>query len=143
MNRIIDANFGVRLVISNPQQLRYREVLRGWQTAGSVLLAPTLWLYEVTSAITKALRFGDLAPDEGRRALATATALDVTLVPPDADLAQRALEWTLRLGRAAAYDSFYLALAERLRGEFWTADGRLSRVAGRSWVRWLDGPGAA
>jgi predicted nucleic acid-binding protein len=43
--------------------------------------------------------------------------------------------WTLRLNRAAAYDSFYLALAERLGCNLWTADRRLWQAVSAGWVR--------
>jgi predicted nucleic acid-binding protein len=40
------------------------------------------------------------------------------------------------LNRAAAYDSFYLALAETLQCELWTADRRLRSAIDLPWVRW-------
>ena len=40
--------------------------------------------------------------------------------------------------RAAAYDSFYLALAEGLDCELWTADERLHNAAGVAWVKLLE-----
>jgi predicted nucleic acid-binding protein len=45
-----------------------------------------------------------------------------------------AYDWTLRLKRAAACDSFYLALAETLHCELWTADQRLANAADVPWV---------
>jgi predicted nucleic acid-binding protein len=59
----------------------------------------------------------------------------VRLVPPDAAQATLAYDWTLRLNRAAAYDSFYLALAETLGADLWTTDRRLSAAVGLPWVR--------
>ncbi len=38
--------------------------------------------------------------------------MSVEIVQPDDAQLQKAFDWTLRLNRAAAYDSFYLALAE-------------------------------
>jgi predicted nucleic acid-binding protein len=61
--------------------------------------------------------------------------LGVELHAPQDALARSAYEWTLRLNRGAAYDSFYLALAERLRCELWTADQRLVRTTSLPWVR--------
>ena len=61
------------------------------------------------------------------------------MIPPDALLAQAAFEWTLRLNRAAAYDRFYLALAETLGCELWTADTRLRNAADLPWVRGVEG----
>ncbi len=45
-----------------------------------------------------------------------------------------------RLGQARTYEAQYLALAEKLGVEFWTADQRLvngARRIGMSWVRWV------
>ena len=51
----------------------------------------------------------------------------------------RALELASQLSRGAAYDAHYLALAETLGCEMWTADGRFYQAASpvaRS-VRWV------
>jgi predicted nucleic acid-binding protein len=45
--------------------------------------------------------------------LTMAAALAIELVVPDDDLRQQGFLWTRCLNRVAAYDSFYLALAER------------------------------
>jgi len=50
-------------------------------------------------------------------------------------LLNRAYTWTRRLNRAVAYDSFYLALAERLDCDFWTADRRLVNAASQPWIK--------
>jgi len=44
-----------------------------------------------------------------------------------------------QFNRPAAYDSQYLAVAERLGCEFWTADERLYNAVKThlSWVKWL------
>jgi predicted nucleic acid-binding protein len=44
-----------------------------------------------------------------------------------------------RFNRPAAYDAHYLALAEMMNCEFWTADERLFNAVRDklSWVRWL------
>jgi hypothetical protein len=43
------------------------------------------------------------------------------------------------LDRAAAYDSFYLALTESLGRELWTADRHLCSAVALPWVRCVDG----
>ena len=60
---------------------------------------------------------------------------DIRPVAPDSCQACRAYEWALQLKRAASYDSSYLALAESLGCELWTADARLQRAVGLPWVR--------
>jgi predicted nucleic acid-binding protein len=50
-----------------------------------------------------------------------------------------ALEWTLRLQRASAYDSFYLAIAESLQAPFWSADRRLVNAFQQDRPAWLHG----
>ena len=64
--------------------------------------------------------------------------LGVRLIPPDAAQAALAYDWTLRLHRAAAYDSFYLALAETMGADLWTVDRRLSAAVDLPWVRALE-----
>jgi predicted nucleic acid-binding protein len=97
-----------------------------------------LLFYEVTNALHRYHRHGWMKEGTVRSALEAALALPVEL-HGDASLHERALEMATELGLAAAYDAHYLALAERLRAEFWTADGKLVRAVGArfDWVRLL------
>jgi predicted nucleic acid-binding protein len=133
---LVDASFAFKLILPGPNQSRLRAQISEWIQAGHTLYAPTLWLYEITSALAKAVHFGSLTPAEAKRALKLAFELSLILVQPDESQAGLALDWTLRLKRAAAYDSFYLALAETLVAEFWTADKRLGNALPVSWVRY-------
>ena len=135
---VVDASFAVRLLLPGPDQSTYRTQAMEWTTNGIEFVAPTLWLYEMTSALTKIARLGDLGPDEARNALALTHQLGVRLVPPDEALTHSAFDWTKRLGRTSAYDSFYLALAERLECELWTADRRLRNAVDVPWVRGIE-----
>jgi predicted nucleic acid-binding protein len=136
---VVDASFAFRLLAPSPTITPFQEQARRWAQEGTEWVAPTLWLYEMTSALCKAVRLGELAPAEGEQALALTHHLGVRLIPPNEVLARSAFAWTLRLNRAAAYDSFYLALAETLGCELWTADRRLSNAVGLPWVRCVDG----
>ena len=136
---ILDASVAIKAILPNPL-LKHCQALT--QTFALVQpVAPALWGYETTSAIAKAVHFGQLIPDEGRQALEMLALLDVRLLVPDAGQNQSAFEWTLRLKRAAAYDSFYLALAETLNCDFWTADSRLFNALKQEnlpWLRWIE-----
>src|SRR5438477_244782 len=66
--------------------------------------------------------------------------IGVETIPMDAPLCQAAFEWAGRLNQVRAYDGFYLALAEQLKAEFWTADKRLANAVqqiGANWVHWI------
>lgn len=135
---VIDAGIALKLVLPGPEQSRLRAMADEWRKDGATLVAPDLWLYEFTSAVAKAVHFEVLTDDEGRRALHLLHRLGVRLVPPDAAQAALAYDWTLRLHRAAAYDSFYLALAETLGADLWTTDRRLGNAVDLPWVRVLE-----
>lgn len=131
---VIDASFAFKLILPGPYQSRYTTLVTEWEQAGHSFYAPTLWLYEITSALCKTVHFGALTRSEGQKALNLAQKLSLELVEPDEDQTQLAFDWTHKLNRAAAYDSFYLALAETLSAEFWTADKRLYQAANVSWI---------
>jgi predicted nucleic acid-binding protein len=135
---VVDAGLALSLVLPSPEQARLQALADGWRRDGAALVAPDLWLYEVTSALAKAVHFEVLTEDEGRRALGLLHKLEVRLVPPDATQAALAYDWTLRLRRAAAYDSFYLALAETQGADLWTTDRRLRAAVDLPWVRLLE-----
>jgi predicted nucleic acid-binding protein len=135
---VVDASFCLNLIVPGARQSRLQALATGWKNDGYELCAPTLWTYEITSALCKLVRFGELITAEGRRALALANALDMQLIHPDEGQCRRAFDWTRRLNRAAAYDSFYLALAETLGCELWTADKHLRNAVELPWVRWTS-----
>jgi predicted nucleic acid-binding protein len=136
---VVDASLAFKLILPGHQQAASQDLVTEWKHAGYGLWAPTLWVYEITSALCKVVHFGALTPDQGQRALILAQKLDVRPVPPDDTQVRKAFDWTMRLKCAAAYDSFYLALAETMECELWTADKRLRNAVDEPWVRWLGG----
>lgn len=132
---VIDSSYAIRVVTDHEDRLVCKRLLKRQLDAGYVFYAPSLWLYEITSVINKLVRFGELTETEGLAALKSAGALNVQLVMPDEKMALRAFHWTRQLNRAAAYDSFYVALAEQLGCDLWTADKPLVNAAHQPWVR--------
>jgi predicted nucleic acid-binding protein len=111
-----------------------------WQQDAVPLYAPMLWVAEAVSAIRGVVYSRVITPDEGREAIDHLFALEVQTLPMTLPLCQSALEWARRLAQGKAYDSCYLALAEELGVEFWTADRRLAngvQQAGVSWAHWI------
>jgi len=136
---IIDASIAIKAILPNPLQGHCRALVQTFVEVQPV--APALWVYETTSAISKAVHFEQITENEGHQALEQVDALGVRLFVPDSEQNRIAFDWTLRLKRASAYDSFYLALAQVLECEFWTADNRLFnalRDARLDWLHWIE-----
>ena len=119
----IDANLVVRLV-ADPADTVVRKQWERWDADRRQWAAPTLLYYEVTNALYRYQTAGLLAAPSAQLALRAALALPIRLYG-EAEIHQRAVRMAERFSLPAAYDAHYLALAEWLGGELWTADGRL------------------
>lgn len=137
---VIDAGVGYALSVADVGTTRLRTDIAAVVSQGVKLCAPVLWRYEVTSIFTKAIHFGQLSEISAQQALALSSELAITLFSPDDELVRQAYAWTLRLKRAAAYDSFYLALARRLDCTLWTTDRRPVNAVAEPWIRYAASP---
>ncbi|MEZ0396569.1 MAG: type II toxin-antitoxin system VapC family toxin [Anaerolineales bacterium] len=132
---VLDASVVLKAILPNPLQGHCQALIATFAEVQPV--APALWGYETTSVLAKAVHFEQITEAEGRQALAQLAALNVQLFPPTFEQNQAALTWALRLKRAAAYDGYYLALAQSLDCDFWTADGRLFQSLKEEKLKWL------
>ena len=142
---VLDANLATRVLVAAARREPAVDLIARAHEEKSLLLAPSLWVAEVTSALRKLVYRKSLAPEEADLALSDLPSLGVQVIPMDLGLARRALAWAERLGQIRAYDAFYLALAEREDAILWTGDGRLAdraRQLGIDWVRFLEEPEA-
>jgi predicted nucleic acid-binding protein len=99
---------------------------------GDVLIAPDLIIPEVCNAAWKGVRRGMMLASQQANAATRLPAILDELVP-SAQLAPRAATLALQLDHAA-YDCFYLALAEQRSGILISADRRLiQRLANTMW----------
>ncbi len=121
----VDANLVIRLV-ADPTDGTVRELWERWDVEGRQLAAPTLLFYEVANALYRYQKLALLSASAVRLALRAALSLPIDL-QGGPELHRRALELAERFSLSAAYDAHYLALADRLGAEFWTADGALVR----------------
>jgi predicted nucleic acid-binding protein len=140
MRVVLDANLVAALIIPLVYSDQALRRLRDWQSAGVVLVAPTLLEYETVMVLCKAVVPGLMTTEEASEALEALLALKLITVAPTPALHERALRWSDRLGHKLAYDAQYVALAEHFGVEPWTADRRLAngaRQARAPWVRWI------
>lgn len=130
----VDANLVIRLV-ADPSDQAVRQLWAQWDEARRQLAAPGLIYYEVANALCRYRVLGYMT------ALSAGLALDAALALPlqlhyDADLHRRALALAERFALPAAYDAHYLAVAEHLGGELWTADRALAHAV-QSELGWV------
>lgn len=132
----VDANFVVRLLSRDTPESRFSELWNQWQESGYTIVAPTLIYYELSNAFHRSAVAGQIVSQEAAQALEEALNLNIRLYS-DAELHQRALTLARQLTLPATYDAHYLALAERLGAEFWTADRRLAQAV-QATLPWVN-----
>lgn len=135
---VADSNILLGRLLPVPYATAAGQLIQQWEAKGLQLAAPTLFRYEVVAVIRRYVHHKLITYDEALTRLEKifATVIDYHL---DENLLRRALELATQFNRPTAYDAQYLAVAERLGCEFWTADERLYNAAKDqlAWVNWL------
>lgn len=137
MNIVLDANLIASLVLPLPYSEQATTLVLDWKRQGLTLAAPSLWSYEVSTVLRKAVVTDYLPSDELDFALEQVWSVNIQDVPASLSLHRQALTWAERLGQSKSYDSAYLAVAEALQAEFWTADRPLAQSAQRAGAQWV------
>jgi len=134
----IDASVVVALVTPEVQSERALALWTQWMRGDVQVIAPVLLRYEATSALRRKVVRGAMSLPDARRALEGALSLDIELLNPP-ELPLHAFDLAARLNRPAAYDAHYLAVAEMMGSEFWTADEGLYHAVRGDFpnIRWL------
>ena len=135
---VADSGIFIATVLVETYSRQAEQLLRAWREQGIQIAVPTLFRYEIVAVMRKSVYRGNVSSAQaltGRDAL-----LDypVHLFMDDA-LLKRGFELATQFSRPTAYDAQYVAVAERLGCEFWTADERLfnALASSLSWVKWL------
>lgn len=121
----VDASFVLRMFLG-PDDAEAWEWWEASLAEGSEFRAPCLLGYEVANALHRYHRAGYLSEVTAEIVLEAVLALPIVL-ESDTSLHIAALRLADALGLSATYDAHYLALAERLGAELWTADAELVR----------------
>ncbi len=133
---VIDANATLGLFLRLPYSKNMDQQMQVWQAEEARLVVPTLWEYECLTGLRRAVTLKLLSSKEAESMLEDLIALELLRVAPTPELHRAALHWAERLGQSKVYDAQYLALAESLSAEFWTADQRLFHKLQELGVTW-------
>lgn len=135
----IDASLALKWVLPEVYTDRAQELLRSWLVQGISLIAPTLSIHEIASALRNKVHRQIITMDEGFSVLNQIRGGNIEL-KYERELVENGWEMAGRLELPTAYDSFYLALAEQEGCEFWTADKNLVNILESNkvkWARWI------
>jgi predicted nucleic acid-binding protein len=135
---VADSGIYLAIALKEPQAKQAQALIERWRQILMRVAAPYLFRYEVVSVIRKHIARGYISLEDGTNAVNELTQLPVTFYSGKS-IADRAFELANEHNRPSAYDSFYLALAEQLQCEFWTADLKLFNAVSQklAWVKWL------
>lgn len=126
---VVDASLAIKWLVQEEDSELAHALLSSWIQNETARFAPTLLRYEVVNALHRRVIRDELTLDA---ATAFADRLQSSQIeffhPPE--LHRLALRVATQAGQGAVYDSHYLALAQHLDCELWTADARFARAAG-------------
>ncbi len=137
----IDASLALKLVLPEPDSAKVQAQWKRWLEEGTELVAPSLFIFEGVSAIRLNVTRKQMTAEAAELAFHDfiGETLEVRLLLPP-DLHERAWKLAKRFKQSQVYDAYYLALAESLDIEFWTADEQLYKTVQRAfpWVKHIQ-----
>jgi predicted nucleic acid-binding protein len=133
----VDASIVLRHILQ-PDDEAVKELWLSWVSRQCQLVSPALLFYEVTNGLYQQQKFGLLSAETIRDSLELAVSLPIKLVG-EVGLHQRARELATKYKLLATYDAHYLAVAEGMEIELWTADARLVNTLKPYKLSWVKG----
>lgn len=135
---VIDANVTLGLFLNLPYSRQVDKKISEWHAEESKLFVPVLWEYECITGVRRARSINIISDPEVTQIVNGLFALELQRIQPTQELHLSALLWADRIGQSKAYDSHYLAAAESLSAEFWTADQRLYKSVKALVIDWIN-----
>ncbi len=135
---VVDASLAFKWLVQEEHSDKADALGRLWASQGTRRAAPYFMPAEVANALHRRVVREDMSVLDSVRLIERllSSGLELHETP---GLHSRALELATQLSQGAVYDAHYLALAEALDCDLWTADEKFHRaaspVAGN--VRWL------
>lgn len=138
---VVDASIALKWFIDEEDSDKAFDLLEKWKKQETLMLAPSLLVYEITNILYQNVRKGNLLKDEAANSLRRLLIAGIKLDGGQYSIiGVRAIELAQQYALKASYDAYYLALAEHEECELWTADTRLWRdVQGKiDWIKNLS-----
>ena len=135
---VVDASLAFKWLVREEYTDKALAILREWNKEEVTPVAPHLLPFEVSNALHKRVTRSELSVEGAVDLIGNLLTSQIELHQPW-NLHGKALEIASRFGEAAAYDAHYLALAESLGCQLWTADRKFYQSIGREigHVRWI------
>lgn len=135
---VFDSGIFLAIALDEPTRPLAFKLTQNAFASQSMFAAPMLFRYEVAATVRKHRARGTLKIEEENTALNYLLELPIDYRIDEA-LLRRSVSIAEALGLPTTYDAQYLAVAEDLGCDFWTADHKLVNQVGEklTWVRWL------
>ena len=126
------------MVVPEQFSTQAKALALSWDVQGVELVAPDFMASEYATALRKKISEGLLTSQDAKQLMLELYQSGVDF-RPSRPLHNRAIDLSVELNQRLAYDSHYLALAESLDCDFWTADQPFYRAAQGLYpsVRWI------
>ncbi len=123
---MVDASLAFKWLVKEIHSDQANDPGRLWNSQGTRIAAQYLMPVEVTNALHRRVARGELTLDAATQRIRSLLSSGRDLHQPSR-LHRRAHELASQLRQGAAYDAHYLALAETLGCELWTAESVMFR----------------
>ena len=135
---VVDASVAVKWLVEEIYSRQADNLLAAWDQDNTRIAGPHLLPVEVSNALYKRVRQHQIALDTAVQLEAEFLGSDIELIQ-SASLHLLAIRLASALDQPATYDSHYLALAESLDCDYWTADQQFYNAASSNYprVHWI------
>lgn len=135
---VLDSGIYIASVFLEPYTTQAKHLMKNLQSNRVIFVAPHLLMYELVSTIRKGVYQGRVSLNDAVRIRDRLLNQPIDLYL-DQPLLKRAYDLATELNRVRAYDTQFLALAERFNCDFWTTDEKFYNIAYSQYplVRWI------
>jgi predicted nucleic acid-binding protein len=133
----VDASILLKWTVPEDDSAQALDLLNHFIETGATIVEPLLCLYEVPSAIRRKVTKHQISEDEAAEALGKWSFLtaQLNISTEERRRIQRAWDIASSHGLGRIYDCIYLALAEELGADCWTADARFHSAVSAEFPR--------